>query len=239
MANLGAALAHQLDTEVVACDLALESGHLALMLDARPTHTIDELITRYESSFELDVLIAYLSSTQYRVRLLAAPASPASAPLVTVDGVRAAIEQLRTRFPYVLLDLAPTFSDINLAAMEMADLVLLVTVPEMAGVRATAAALEILDSLGYPPERSQVLVNTVFAAKPLAASDLASALERPVSLSIPYDRNAFVDALNRGIPVVKSSPRSPAARAFTELAQELAEGSGSRSGARAPATTAV
>jgi pilus assembly protein CpaE len=227
-ANLGVALAGLSNAEVVVADLAIESGHLALMLDARPVHTLDELVTRYGASFEPDVLMAYLTPSRYNVKVLAAPLTPASAPLVTVDGVRAVIETLRHRFRYTVLDLAPTFSDLNLAVLEAADYITVVMTPEMAGLKATTSAFEILDSLGYSQESIFLVVNTVFAARPLSNDDIAGALSRPVSATIPYEKLAFVDAINRGVPIVRSVPRSPSSRAILAYASDLAQRQGSR-----------
>ena len=220
-ANLGVAFAAITGSETAICDLAVESGHQALMLDARPIHTIDELITRYGSSPEADVLLAYLTNTRYGVRLLAAPLSPASAPLVAVEGVRAVTEQLRRRFSHVLLDLAPTFSDLNLAMLEVADFVFIVTTPEMAGIKAATSAFEIIESLGFPQERLLLVVNTVFATRPLPSQDIVAAVNKQISLTVPYDKAAFVDAINRGVPVVKSVPRSPSARAIAAFAADF------------------
>jgi len=221
-ANLAVCLAESSGTETVACDMAIESGHLALMLDAQPVHTVDDLIARHGPRPEADVIMAYLAKTQYGVRLLAAPASPASASLVATDSVRPVIEHLRYHFPYVLIDTAPTFSDLNLSLLENTDLILLVTIPEVAGVKVTAAALEILDSLGYPSDRVILGVNTCFAARPLTEADIVSALNKRVTFNIPYDKSAFVNAINRGIPVVRLASRSPSSRAIVRLAAEIA-----------------
>ncbi|MGI6208811.1 MAG: response regulator [Anaerolineae bacterium] len=220
-ANLSVALAAACEHDVVACDLALESGHLALMLDARPVHTVDQLVTRYGASFDPDVLMAYLADTRLDVRVLAAPLSPASSALVVPDGVRAALEQLRRNFPFVVLDLSPGFTDVNLAVFELADLVLVVTTPEMAGVKAAASAFEVLESLGYPEADAALVVSQVFAARPLAEADITAALSREICLSIPYEGRAFVEAINRGVPVVVSAPRTAAARAISAFAEDL------------------
>jgi len=222
-ANLAVALAMSQNRDIVACDLALESGHLALMLDARPAHTVDQLVTRYGSALESEVLVAHLVETSFRVRLLAAPLSPASAALVTATETRAIVEQLRRLYPFVVLDLSPTFSDVNLEVFETADLVLLVTTPEMAGVRSAASGLQVLDSLGFPEANTFLVVNHVSDARPLADPDIASATGRSIDLTVPHDGRAMVDAVNRGAPVVVSAPRSPAARAITSFAQQLAK----------------
>ena len=220
-ANLAIGLAEVCRTIVGACDLAVESGHLALALDARPAHSIDELIARYGVAFEQDVLEAYLARTDFGVQLLGAPRSPASAPLVSPEGARAVVSQLRRRFPYVVVDMAPTFSELTLAVLDVADLVLVVTTPEVAGVKSALAAIEVLESLGHPPEGIAVVVNTVFAGKALSKADIEEALGKPVRLFIPYDRVAFLDQLNRGIPVLRGAARSPAARAISEFAAEV------------------
>ncbi|NPV10118.1 MAG: response regulator [Anaerolineae bacterium] len=221
-ANLAAALAAASgEHTVAACDLALESGHLALMLDARPVHTIDQLVTRYGSSFEPDVLLAHLTDTRLGVRVLAAPLSPASAPLVTAEGTRAVLEHLRRSFAFVILDLSPGFADPNLAAFELCDAVLVLTTPEMAGVKAAASAFETLESLGFPADGLALVVSQVFAARPLANEDIAAAVGRRIELTIPYEGRAFVDAINRGVPVVVSAPRTPAARAIAAFADSL------------------
>lgn len=222
-ANLAVALATLEAHEVAACDLALESGHLALMLDARPIHTIDQLVTRYGGNFELDVLVAHLSETRHRVRLLAAPMSPASAPLVTPEGAKAAVEMLRNSYPFVVLDLAPSFTDVNLGVLELADTVLVVSTPEVAGVRAASSALEVLDTLGFPPNDTLLIMNQVSSAKPLADGDIRGALDRSITATIPHDARAFVDSVNKGAPLVASVPRAPASRTIVGIAEQLAK----------------
>ncbi|MHB0876246.1 MAG: response regulator [Anaerolineae bacterium] len=234
-ANLSVAIAAHVQAEVALCDLAIESSHISLMLDARPVHTVDELVTRYGSTLESDVLMAYLTQSRYGVRILAAPLTPASAPLVTADGVRAVVESLRRRFPFVVLDLAHTFSDLNLGMLELADAIIVVTTPEMAGVKTTAAAFEILESLGYPPERVHLALNTIFGARPLAAVDIAGTLNRKVDLNIPYERSLFVDAINKGVPAVREAPRSAAARAIQAFAASLVSRYGGAQEAPEPA----
>ena len=185
-------------------------------------HTVDQLVTRYGASFDPDVLMAYLADTRLDVRVLAAPLSPASSALVVPDGVRAALEQLRRNFPFVVLDLSPGFTDVNLAVFELADLVLVVTTPEMAGVKAAASAFEVLESLGYPEADAALVVSQVFAARPLAEADITAALSREICLSIPYEGRAFVEAINRGVPVVVSAPRTAAARAISAFPRTFA-----------------
>ncbi len=222
-ANLAVALGTAEGHDVAACDLSLESGHLALMLDARPLHTIDQLITRYGGAFEPDVLAAHLSDTRYHVQLLAAPMSPATAPLVTAEGVRAAVEMLRHSHPLVVLDLAPSFSEVNLGVLESADVVLVVSTPEVAGVRAAAATLEVLETLGFPQKDTLLIMNQVSSARPLADGDIRGALDRAITATIPHDARAFVESLNKGAPLVVAAPRSAAARVIADLAAQLAK----------------
>jgi pilus assembly protein CpaE len=80
--------------------------------------------------------------------------------------------------------------------------------PDLASVRAMASALDVFDMLKYPAAKIQIVLNNTFERHGLARRDIEATLKRTVDLEIPFAPDAFVHAVNVGIPPVADSPSS-------------------------------
>jgi pilus assembly protein CpaE len=121
----------------------------------------------------------------------------------------------------VIVDTPPAFNDVVLRALDLSDLHLLVTTPDLASLKSLRVALDTLDALGYPVAKRQIIVNRDEANVGLTQRDIRQILQMPVTLRIPADRDVVV-ALNHGATVLEHSPRSPVSKAIERLVDHLA-----------------
>lgn len=221
--NLAAALAQLWQVEVPLLDLALESGHAALMLDVRPKYTLAELARKSLDDVEFGLLAGYLADHESGVRVLAAPRSAEEAGLVTPSLVDKILSLLRERFEYLVMDTPSAFTEVTLATLDASDLIILVVTPEIAGVKVMVNTLDIFASLGYPEERLLAVVNHNLPKGALATENIQASLRIPVMDGVPYDSGAFVQGINKGVPFVLSGTSSDAARVVARLAYQVSK----------------
>src|SRR5258708_26653432 len=88
------------------------------------------------------------------LRVMSGTMRPEESELVTGDHVRAIIDQLRRQFVHVVIDAGSRFSDPCLAAIELADHVIVLCTAEPSTVRTTQESQRVLrDLLRVPPGR--------------------------------------------------------------------------------------
>jgi len=232
--NLAVSLAQMWQVEVPLLDLSLESGHAALMLDLRPKHTLGELAREELSGVDIGLLHGYLVDHESGARVLAAPKRVEDSSLVTPALVERVLTALREQFEYVVIDTPSALTDVTLTTFDMSDLIILVVPPEIAGVKVTVNVLDIFATLSYPQERLLVVVNHIFPKGELPTENIEASLRIPVVDGIPYDYAAFVEAINKGVPLVLGRPASQAAAVVGRLAYQVSKPEMQRSKPESP-----
>ena len=146
---------------------------------------------------------------------------PEHAELVTLPAIQTAIDRLRQRVDQVLIDAAPSFSEHNLAAIDMADLVLIVSAPTAPALAATQDLLDVLDRVNHPRAKEMLLVNhnTPLGLSPEQIQDI---IGRAPDLVIPYS-DRFVEAANAGQALALTDPNDEALLTLRELAARIQE----------------
>lgn len=220
--NLAVSLAQMWQIEVPLIDLALESGHGALMLDLKPKYTLAELAQQAEESID-ELLDGYLVHHESGVRLLAAPPSPEQADLITPDLLHTVLPMLKRKFEYIIVDTASSFSEVTLAALDLSDLIIVILGPDLASLKASAATMGVFQALGYPKERLAVVINWTFPQMGLPQKNIETALGLPANVVIPYERTLFVEAINTGVPAAWGHPNASASRAIGQLALQVSK----------------
>lgn len=215
--NLAAALSDGGANRTCLVDLDLAFGDVAIALGLAPKQTLADVIAGTLDT-ELDGLL--VTAERLAIDCVLAPVDPARAETVPAVLVSELLEALRARYDHIVVDTASQLSEVVLAALDTADHHVLVTAPEVAGVKNLRLALDMFDLLDYPPQRRVVVLNRAGAAKGLTAEEVRVALDRAVDVAIP-DTDDALDALNRGEPLVVAAPAHPASIAVRTLAERL------------------
>ena len=216
--NVGVALAAK-GEQVGLLDLSLPHGNAALMLDLQPPRNLAGLAN---SSYGVsdDAFAQFLVRHASGLQVLAAPDVPEKAELVTAECVEQTIHAFRQMVDILLVDTAYAFSDPLLAALDLKDLVCLVTTPHLAALRATADTMGVLERLGIPERRIMLVLNRTTPSG--FDTDQASAfLQRAIDVVIPYNKD-FDAAADNGLPLVTHRPKESSAAALRDLASKAA-----------------
>ncbi len=217
-ANVAAALAAD-GKSVALLDLNLQFGTAAMFFDLRPKTTIVEFARGDVTRVTEDDFNQYLADHMSGVRILAAPPSPEEADLVSVGAVQQAIDLARGGRDAVVLDLAAKLDEITLAALDVTDVVCVVTAPHLASLRSTSDTLAMLTRIGIADERIMVaLVRST--AKGIDDAGVAKFLKRKPDVVVPFADKADA-AADLGVPYVLAEPNDKAAVALRQLATRL------------------
>lgn len=228
--NLSAWLALR-GRKTVLMDLDLEFGAAGLLMGMEPRATIVDLCRREGEFTDEMILKALTPGSGGLPGLLAAPPQPHLA--AEVDGearkeagrpyVSEIISRLRRLCDYLVVDTQSTFREATLAALDSAQLVMLVVTAEVPSLYRAGRILDVLlGQLGYPPEKVRLVVNRYDPQRSIKVEQISRGLDHPVSYVIPADEATVLAASDRGQPFVLKRGRSEVARALVRMGESLA-----------------
>ena len=221
--NLAVALAQLTPDRVVAVDLDLLFGHMALLLDLVPRTGLAAITPAAIRALDRDSLAYYLTKhPESSLRVLSGTLRPEESELVSGEHVRAIVEQLRRQFVHVVVDAGSRFSEPCLAAIEAADQVIVVTTPEASAARATQETQRVLrDLLGLPEDRVRFVQNQPGPYGKLSSSELAAVVGSQRVFEVPFGGEDVTRASLNGFPLVMSRSGNPTSKAIANLARDL------------------
>ncbi|RMF02324.1 MAG: response regulator [Chloroflexi bacterium] len=219
--NLAIALAYLWNKPVSLVDLALKNGHCAMMLNLKPKHTLSSIAAWDTSVIEADTMEKLLLKHETGVRTLPAPFSPAEAELITVPVIDRVWPYLRASFPFIVVDAGSQLVEPNLTVLERSHNILLIVTPELASLKAAVDALKIFDKIGIDRDRVLPVINWVFPDSGLPQHNIEAALKTNAAAVIPYNKTAFVQAINTGKPAITTNATSKTSMALAALAYKL------------------
>jgi pilus assembly protein CpaE len=216
--NLGVGLASLWQTPTILLDLSMVAGQVALMLNATLKRTWADVAKYSPAELDLDMLESIIGKHESGVTFIAAPTYPTEAETISGDLLDASLQMLRKHYDYMVADLPHDFSDIVIHTLDIADVILLTTAPDVASIRAAAAALDTYGKLNYPPEKIKLILNATFPKHGMPKDKIEAALGVPVMLTVPYTPDRFVEAINYGQPLISSNPDEPIGGLLEDLA---------------------
>jgi pilus assembly protein CpaE len=216
--NLGVALAGLWDCKVLLADLVTTSGQAALMLDLPLRRTWADITHIATNDLDWTALDTIIIRHPSGLHLIAAPTSPTESERLTNEHLQVMLKLVRSQYDYVITDLTHDFSGISLCALDAADVILLLLAPDLASIRAAAAAIQTYKELGYASERIQVVKNWTFQRAGFSRKEIESTLQLPIRLVLPFASERFVGAINQGAPIVYAHPEDPVAALIEDLA---------------------
>jgi CRP-like cAMP-binding protein len=222
--NLAVALAQLTPDRVTAVDLDLLFGHISMLLDLVPRTSLSAISPAAIRNLDRDSLAYYLSKhAESSLSVLSGTLRPEDSELVTGEHVRAMLDQLRRHYVHVVVDAGSRFSEPCLAAIEMADQVMIVVTPGPGGARAACEAQRVLrDLLGVPADRVKFILNQPTPYGRPSVEDLAEALGSDAQIiEVPFGGEEVSKASLNGLPLVMSRAGNPMTRAVVALGREL------------------
>ena len=199
-------------------DLCLIYGDASVYLDLNTKDTIAELVQE-RSDFTIEDIRSFTLQHATGLSVLCSPSKPENADYVSPRHVEKLINLLRPYYDFIVLDLPSDFSECTLAALENSDDILVVTKPDISGLRNTKLAMDVLNGL-QQTEKVKLVINADKKGL-LTHKDFERVLDMPVSFSIPEDSANTLLSMQRGIPVVMGMSRTPMAKAIAHVSDHF------------------
>lgn len=222
-ANLAIVTKLATDKRILVIDGNIAFGDIGVVLNLPAIKTIVDLASnsgQLDADFVSDVLATHSSG----VRVLLAAPSPQDAEGITSDHLRAIIGQVMMMFDYIFIDTRPSFDELQLALLDLSDMVLLTMTMEMTAVKAAKQYLEVAELLGYPSEKTTLVLNRSGAVSQITVEDIETHLKGKIKGRIPDDAAMVIRSVNEGVPLALSDPESRFISAITNLASVVTDG---------------
>jgi pilus assembly protein CpaE len=219
--NLAVILAQRSEKPVVLIDADLQFGDIAVMLKLSPQHTIVDAVSaldRLDPSLMQNLLVEHTPSG---LLVLPAPLEPAFADQIGAAEMVRIVEVLRTFCSFVILDTPAYFNDVVLGLIEISDDVLLVAGMDIPNIKNVKIGLQTLRLLNTPMEKLRLILNRANSKVKLDVSEVEKTLQVQADSLIPSDV-VVPQAVNKGVPVVLSAPKSSVTKALEQLADLFA-----------------
>lgn len=222
-ANVGYALAALENKKVILMDLNLDSGDASLFVsDIKPSTNLADIalnIQRLDASFLASSLVQVLPN----FGVLASPEDPGQAMEVRPEHIEELLELAVSQFDYVILDIGRAFNSVSIKALDQSNFIFPVMQMTLPFIRDAKRLIGVFKSLGYPREKTRLLVNRYEKNGDISLEDVEQTLGMKVYKTVPNSFNAVAASVNQGVPLIKMAKNNPVARSIQDLGQTLAQ----------------
>ncbi len=202
-------------------DLDVASGDVALYFDLAPRFSLSDLRAEGEG-LDATYLRTVLEAHECGVRVLAAPDRVEERERLELPNLNQALNLLRSEFSWTVLDVARSWSETSLRALEQADQILLVTSFGLAALKHAHNQMEVLAKLGLS-SRVRLVANRQSPQEALTMGDVTRFLKRRPDVCLPNDFLSASSSIDQGRPLTKIAASSELARSYKTLASRLHE----------------
>jgi pilus assembly protein CpaE len=151
------------------------------------------------------------------------PYRPDDGAGITSGQLNILLTTLRSMYATVVVDGGSTLDGRAMSVLNAADRLCLVVTPDIPALRLLHAALEVFSEMGDAADRTTFVVNDIYPKSSISADQIEEHLTIKVGMTIPYDSENFLRAINEGQPIVMLARRSAATTALKRLAENLSE----------------
>ncbi|MGR3273183.1 hypothetical protein DU478_04255 [Thalassococcus profundi] len=206
---------------VALIDLDIQNGSVGVLLDLPDSAPMSALLCNADTPDDsfLDAAMARHSSG---IDVLAAPDIFAPLTALTPDMVEALMQALQKRYDHIIVDMPQAMLDWIEPVFERAVQALIVTDTSVPSIKRTRRLIDVLTE-EHMTLTVQVVINK--ERRPMILSDAqkeaARLLGRRLEHWIPDDPARARKALDAGVPMIQSGPKSRPGKAISALSQTL------------------
>jgi pilus assembly protein CpaE len=216
--NLALLAAERHPNGVLVIDLDLSFGQVASHLNLQPRQSVLELVRDDAALHDADVFRTYAVHHAGGIQIMPAPPTPGFASLITAEHVELILARALEAYQIVVIDAGAVLDERMLTVFSRSDVVIVPVLPEIPALNAVHLLLDQLTETGSMGATTMFVLNNLFARELLKRTDIETALGALVSADLPYDPFVYLKAVNEGVPVVRSAPKSAPAEHLRKLA---------------------
>lgn len=214
--NLAATLQTRHEGDVCLVDLCSSSGSAALQVGLRPDPNWSAL-AMMGSQPDASTIGTSLLEHPSGLHILASPFVPVVGEGLPKETIQSALDALRERFAYLVVDLPSALNEVTMSTLEAVDVIVLVLASDPPSIQATLGTLQALKAFD---DKIRVVLNQVASGQQLPKEALERVLRRPLNGIVPFDP-AQAQTLSQGQPLALSNPDASLAKAVAALTPSL------------------
>lgn len=219
--NLGCMLASNPANTVALVDLDLAIGDADVFLDTIPEYSLID-VTQNVSRLDFQLLKRSLTKHSSGLYLLPRPVQLQDVSLITPDSLRRVFGLLKATFTHIVIDVSKGYTDLDHAAFEFANDVLVVVQLDLPCLRNLVRLQMSFDQIDGLREKLKIIVNRVgLESGQIKMKKAKETIGRDIFYQIPNDYRTMVEVRNNGIPLLEQAPKAPITAAIKELASLL------------------
>jgi pilus assembly protein CpaE len=222
--NIGCILASGQGRSVALLDLDLALGDADVFLNVIPDYTLADVV---QSVSDLDIQLLKKSLTKHTsgLYLLPRPVELRETGMITADSTQRVISLLKASFTHVVIDLSKTYSEVDIAAMQLATRVLLITQLDLPCLRNVVRLLMSFEEIDGLSEKVEIVVNRAgLDSGQISLKKAKETLGRDVFALLPNDYRTMVSVRNNGVPLLAQAPKAPITLALRDLTRRSFSG---------------
>ncbi len=228
--NLAVNLVTHTKKSVVLVDLNLQFGQTSLFLNVQPKYSIVDVANNIK---ELDphLFKGALSQHASGVCLLAGPPRVEEAESIRGEHLHEILILLRSIFDFIIIDTNKVLDDLTVKALGQSDAIITVFTVDLPSIYNTRRCLDIFQRMGFGQDKVLLVMNRDSLNWDITSEELVKSIAYPMYWRIPNQDYATVaGAINQGIPISQSAPRSKIGVSFSNLAEKLNGGAATEDG---------
>jgi pilus assembly protein CpaE len=200
-------LAAAMSVPTVLADLNLQAGDAASFLGLDAKYSLADFVHN-RSRLDDSLIASLVTPHSAHLSLVAAPLEAHEAEDIKPEYITEILHLLGQRFQCVVMDLQHTFDPVTVAALDLADDILVVMTLDIPGIRNTKRALKVFERLGYPRGKIRVVVNRWSKHIDVELKKVEAHLDEQLIGFVPNDYAKVMNSINLGRPLVQSDPGS-------------------------------
>lgn len=219
--NLGCVLAEDNHNSVALLDLDLALGDADVFLDSIPDYTLADVVQNIN---RLDIQLLKRSLTKHSsgLYLLPRPVELHDTVDITEASIRKVTGLLKASFTHLVIDLSKTYSAIDMAAIESASQVLLVTQLDLPCLRNVVRLMMSFEEIEGLQSKVEIVVNRAgLDSGQISLKKAKETLGRDIFSLLPNDYRTMVEIRNNGVPLIVQAPKATITHAIRDLATKL------------------
>ncbi|WP_413289593.1 ATPase, T2SS/T4P/T4SS family [Bdellovibrio sp. HCB337] len=222
-ANFSLALMTELRTQVLLIDGDSKSvGDQNVIMGLKPNKTLKELATM-TSSVNAQNMNSLLTMHPSGLAYLGAVRGPEETLNISPDLVLKQLEFFSRQFKFIVIDIGNDLGPLQMAVLQEATAIMIVTTPEVLVVTQTLRLINELLSNTFPKDMFQLVINKA-SPTGLSPQAIAGQLQLAPLGIIPQDEVTAMASIQKFQPFVIGQPKAPITSAYYETVRKLSGG---------------
>ena len=216
--NLASALQMRKGQKVLLVDADTVTGHVTTSLGMSEARTVVDSWRDEPDGGPIESMSDLAAAHSSGLRVVSLTSSPLHTEILDPQRVVELINAARRGFDFVVIDLHPSYSDLNLAIFDTADRILVPVTPDVPAIRAAVQLSDLAAELGIR-DRLALVINR--ANSGVSVADMERTVGMPSLALLRSGGLLFVRAANEGRTVIEMFPREKISEDFDALADRI------------------